>query len=278
MYEPSSAPILADLLKSLDSQNYSNYQAFLIDDSSFDTSENDVVEKAIASFPRASNRLTVIRTKRTIGKLAAVDTAIRKFCQSGDIVIDVEVGSVLVGTQVFNVLNRIYEGDTDIWLVYANFLTNYSSDGNNTPDLQAGQVEKLPDSWYRQVGKRSLLPDSIHLGLRSYLFDLYTKIPVTYLLEPRSSSHYLGGSRLINHALIELAGTGHSTFLPEYLLLHNGEPDQLRSAQCCRGLLKEYTGLQAQIVKYFKPLSSLAHEAKLPATYVILPEVISEYV
>ena len=64
---------------------------------------------------------------------------IRNHCGGGDIVFDVDADDSLIGSQVFNLINRLYQ-KTKKWFIYSNYitikkknLTNGLSDKIRTP-------------------------------------------------------------------------------------------------------------------------------------------------
>lgn len=63
------------------------------------------------------------RNKKSVGKLGSIDTTIRRFCHSGDIVLDLDINSELLGKQVFNLLNRVYKRNGDVWFVYTDYMS-----------------------------------------------------------------------------------------------------------------------------------------------------------
>lgn len=49
------------------------------------------------------------------------DKAIRQYCHDDDIVIDVDADDTLIGSQVFKVVNSVYQ-DPDIWQLNSVFI------------------------------------------------------------------------------------------------------------------------------------------------------------
>ena len=55
--------------------------------------------------------------------------SIRNHCGEGDVVIDVDADDALVGSQVFKLVNALYQ-QHDKWFIYSNYINYYSSYGS----------------------------------------------------------------------------------------------------------------------------------------------------
>ena len=74
--------------------------------------------------------------EKSVGAFHGKDFAIKKLCQQEDIVVEVDLDDELVGTQVFKVVNAVYQSDKDIEVAYSNYIITDSKSllswkGNN---------------------------------------------------------------------------------------------------------------------------------------------------
>lgn len=234
-------------LKSLNAQNYSNYHVYMIDDASTDNSANEIV-KHLSKYPRLSNRLSIIKNRKSVGALANRDFITRKYCRSGDVVMDIDGDDALIGKQVFNLFNREYQ-KSDVWFLYSNFI---QIEG----DLEGDGRKISMDMRKAKAGPSAHIPKEIHESntyrtemwwwctseLRTYLYDLYIKIPVDYLIDKQTGKYYLKGSdRYVMYALTELAGPRHTKFLEEYPYFYY-QPNyvSLQSYECLFAIIQYY--------------------------------------
>ena len=68
----------------------------------------------------------------------------------------------------------------------------------------------------------------VTVHLRSYLKELYMKIPVRYFLEEPNYYYLWASDRFNMYALTELAGKKHIHFLPEEVYFYNFPADKQR--------------------------------------------------
>lgn len=67
--------------------------------------------------------MTIIQNTVNIGALGNRDATIRNHCEPGDIVVDIDGDDALIGKQVFNLLNRFYVRNDELWFLYFNYLS-----------------------------------------------------------------------------------------------------------------------------------------------------------
>ena len=79
----------------------------MIDDSSVDGSAQ-YIKKTVLNYPRVNNRLFLLENKQQIGALGNKDMAVRNYCEADSIIVEFDADDALIGTQVLNVLSRIY--------------------------------------------------------------------------------------------------------------------------------------------------------------------------
>lgn len=104
---------------SVNNQNYSNFHLIVADDSSPDYSTFYIREYIQSTLENLHGRTTLIYNYQGVGALANKDSIIRKYCEKGSIVVDVDADDALIGRQVFNVLNSVF-GNKDVWFAYSN--------------------------------------------------------------------------------------------------------------------------------------------------------------
>ena len=65
------------------------------------------------------DRTIILENIENVGSLGNKDMMIRNYCESGDIIIDIDADDSLIGRQVLQVLNTLYQ-TTDQWFIYSN--------------------------------------------------------------------------------------------------------------------------------------------------------------
>ena len=95
--------------ESINNQNYSNYKVVMSDDVSDDGSI-EYIKQEITKYPRLNNRLLLLRNSEHVGALGNKDYGVRHRCQEGSIVLEIDSDDALIGTQVLNLYNRVYQG------------------------------------------------------------------------------------------------------------------------------------------------------------------------
>ena len=63
-----------------------------------------------------------LKNEQKIGAFANKDATIKENCPSGSVLIDIDSDDGLIGNQVMNTLNAIYQSDKKPWVVYSNFM------------------------------------------------------------------------------------------------------------------------------------------------------------
>lgn len=160
----------------------------MIDDLSTDNTSS-VLLREFKKYPYLNNRVRIIMNREQMGALGNRDSTTRNYCQSGDIVMDIDGDDALVGKQVFNLFNRLYAFNVDAWYVYTNFI---AVNGTTTGDgrgisldmdkAQPGICDKIPDHLHKTNTYRTNPHFWMTSQLRSYLYDIYMKIPLHYVI------------------------------------------------------------------------------------------------
>ena len=106
------------MLGSIERQNYTNYRVVYVDDSSDDATPQNI-QTLLHSTPTLTQKTTFLTQPTQKYALYNRNTAIRNHCNNGDIIIDLDADDWLIGNQVFNIVNAIYQ-DEKIWACYFN--------------------------------------------------------------------------------------------------------------------------------------------------------------
>ena len=207
-------------LRSINEQNYSNYHVYMIDDASSDNS-SEVILKELVKYPRLNNRITILRNQGQVGALGNRDSTTRHYCGAGDIVMDVDGDDALIGRQVFNFVNRLYYNNPNAWFIYTNFIQikgDTEGDGRhisiNVKNSKKGICSKIRPYVHQRNTYRTELHFWMTSQLRTYLWDLYVKVPLSYVIEKASGRYYFQASdRFTMYALVELAGIDHTLYV-----------------------------------------------------------------
>lgn len=111
---------------------------------------------------------------------------------------DIDGDDAIIGKQVFNLYNRFYYFNSQAWFVYTNFIAvngSQSGDGRgislDMKRAQPGICEKIPEKLHKFSTYRTNVHWWVTSQLRSYLRDLYVKIPLDYVLQRQSGKYYL---------------------------------------------------------------------------------------
>lgn len=135
----------------------------------------------------------------------------RYYCSPGSIVIEIDGDDAISGKQVFNTFNRFYAKNTDLWVVYANFILSEASLEGDGRDVDVSKLDHIKEGftgsanyqWYflEKSYRTSQSSWGTSLG-RSYLADLYKKIPLEYFIDQEKCQYYEESSdRFVAYAL-----------------------------------------------------------------------------
>ena len=127
---------------------------------------------------------------------------------------DVDGDDNLIGKQVLNLFNRYYANDVNAWFVYNNYITIHGKDTGDGRDTVLDLKEVKPGvcrTIFPNVHEANTYRTNVDLWItsetRTYLRDLYVKIPLEYVLERGTARYFTEASdRFTMYALAELAG------------------------------------------------------------------------
>jgi glycosyltransferase involved in cell wall biosynthesis len=89
-------------------QNYSNYRVVHIDDKSSDGTTSNVLQY-LESKPDLSEQVTLVTQPYRRNALYNRNYGVMTYCRDGDIVVDVDADDWLIGNQVLQLVNSIYQ-------------------------------------------------------------------------------------------------------------------------------------------------------------------------
>lgn len=84
------------------------------DDGTFET-----FKTLIYSLNKLKHRTILIQNIKNVGSLGNKELMVRNYCEHDDIVIDLDADDSLVGSQVLQLLNTLYQS-TNYWFIYSN--------------------------------------------------------------------------------------------------------------------------------------------------------------
>ncbi len=146
-----------------------------------------------------------------MGPLANRDSVARNYCPPDSIVTDIDGDDGLIGNQVFNLFNRLYYNNPEAWYVYTNYIHitgEDSGDGRGRSkeiemtNATAGICKEIPTQMIQRNAYRTEVAWMTSM-LRTYLRDLYVKIPLSYVLDIESGKYfYKASDRFSMYALV----------------------------------------------------------------------------
>lgn len=89
-------------------QNYTNYRVVHVDDNSNDRTI-DITLKYLSTKLKFRDRVTIITQQYQRNALYNRNYGIINYCQEDDIVIDIDTDDWIIGKQVFQLVNAIYQ-------------------------------------------------------------------------------------------------------------------------------------------------------------------------
>ena len=140
----------------------------------------DVLKDKIPNFIRLRTRTTIIKNHRRIGALGSKYLTITNHCAKGSIVFDVDADDSLIGRQVMKVMNALYQSSSH-WFVYSNFV-QHSINKFHDEYFELGFCKKVHESILARNSYRTTA-DWTTSHLKTYLRELYAKIPKKYFME-----------------------------------------------------------------------------------------------
>ena len=105
-------------------QNYTNYRVVHVDDNSDDGTIEKVIDY-LKDKPFLKDRTSLLANKYQRNALYNRNFAIMEYCNEEDIIVDMDADDWIIGKQVFQMVNSIYQAGhffngkrEDLWLAY----------------------------------------------------------------------------------------------------------------------------------------------------------------
>jgi len=230
-------------IKSIQLQNYDNYQCIMINDMSTDNTA-DTIKKTI----EGDNRFLLIENKEKKYPLENIRTAFDISSPSkNDIIAIVHGDDWLASPNVLTILNKEYE-ENDCWLTYGSYV--------EYPSMKRGKFsQKVPQN----IIDNNLIRNSPWMTshLHTFKYGLWKHIvPEKSFIESREKQHHFYGAWDLAwmFPLFELAGN-RSHFIDHILYMYNREnPLNVDKLDHQRQLESEKT---LRNVEKYSPLSEL---------------------
>ena len=249
--------MLGKFLRSVEHQNYTNYRLFITDDASTDGTYEKLRE-SIKDYPRLRTRTTLIRNEKNIGALGNKVLNVFTMCEKGGIVFDLDADDAMIGRQVMKLFNALYQ-QSDKWFIYSNH-ASHSKDSKVVRGLcRSIDQQLLAHNSYRTAPNSRWRTSQ----LRTFLTDLYTKVPMDYFLEKEGKFYFESYDRFELYPIVELSGSSHIQFIPDILYWYEtgGEKSECYAAQIF------YHEYMARTTTPLLPLKSLEDEPRVTPDY-----------
>lgn len=158
-----------DFFYFIEKQNYTNYEPILMDDMSPDNSAENYYEYLKPLNYRLKNRIKIVRSDVHVGSLGNMIFAIKKYCAQDSIVVIVDTDDSLIGNQVLNVVNAVYQ-DSNTWFAYARYLLQKTK--QDVPGIPISKPLYFPVQEYREKNKW------VTSHLRTFRTSLFDRVPL----------------------------------------------------------------------------------------------------
>ena len=112
------------VMVSLTNQQYSNYRVIFLDDNSDDGNlegTRRVMEEL--GFPR--DRIVYVANKERKFATYNIVHAAHSYCKEEEIQLLLDGDDELIGQQVLSMYNAIYQSNSDVWLAYSSYISNF---------------------------------------------------------------------------------------------------------------------------------------------------------
>jgi hypothetical protein len=96
-------------LHSVERMNYTNYKLVWVDDSSEDFAAYHVYQYLNKTTMKLKHKITLVRNSQRIGFLGSLHMHTSRYCGKSDIVVVCAGDGTLLGTQNFQILNKVYQ-------------------------------------------------------------------------------------------------------------------------------------------------------------------------
>lgn len=204
---------IEDCINSISQQDYENYQVFLIDDCSTDTTK-DVVKNVLDQLPEnIKNKFQFVVNKTNIGAVGNQITNIRKL-DSNDIVMLLDGDDHLVNNpNIFNFYNEIYQDNTEY---------TYGSCWSQVDNIPLIAQPYPPDvkasKKYREYKFNWNMP---YTHLRTFRKSLVDAVPDSAFQDSNGDWYRAGGDNSTFYNIIEQADPDNVRCIPDIIVSYN---------------------------------------------------------
>lgn len=195
-------------LESVFSQDYSNWRIIYVDDRSPDGT-GDIAERYILE-KGMTDKVTLIKNKERMLKVANFYHAVVKHCQDHEIVIDLDGDDWLAHENVLSTVNEAYT-DPDVWMTYGSY--------EAWPKHFGCCCKPIPDDVVQKNDYRVWQWTTSHL--KSFYAWLFKRIKREDLMY-EGEFFDMTGDLAMMFPMIEMTG-GKFKFIPEVLYIYNRE-------------------------------------------------------
>lgn len=168
-YNPGSQ-ILNKCLKSIENQNYINYDVFIIEDASTKDIENThtIIKQYTNKYSNWNYHINTINKGPLESRIIAID---KSNCNNEDIIISIDGDDTLSHNTVFNIINNIYNNN-NIWITFGNYIINNNSKYSNSNIICNNYNWKqiIYDNKFRNINS------FIFSHLKTFKYKLYKNI------------------------------------------------------------------------------------------------------
>lgn len=224
-------------IESLQMQTYTDFEVFLIDDLSTDST----VEK-VKKLIDGDKRFHLIQNEIKKFKLRNLDELIRTF-DDEDVVVELDGDDWLYVPSVLDEIYNIYQ-DSSIWITNGSFMYSNGMKGFSS-----------------KCDSHTIRRDAFRFShLRTWKSFLWKNIPTENFIDVGGEYFKSGADVAYTFPLLELAGNQHYKFVPNILYVYNGDSpyNDHKEGSACGGLTEQ--SRVANIVRNKKPLKQLRIE------------------
>lgn len=193
-------------INSVSCQNYKNWKAIIVNDSSTDNTLQ-VIKNTLKQNNNKSN-FSVFSRNINVGALENTIYATNKICNyDDDIIVMVDGDDWLIDENVLTYLNEIYQNN-DIWLTYGSY---------NNLSTNPGTINRLITDTTTYRKQQSYCTSH----LRTYRFKIYKKILDRDLRDINGNYYKTAGDVAVMYPLIEMCGIKRIKYIEKPLYIYN---------------------------------------------------------
>jgi hypothetical protein len=205
--------------------NYTNYKVVWVDDFSGDNSAYHIHKYLSTTTMKLKSKITIIRNNQHVGSLGSMHLHINRYCGKEDIIVACHGDGTLVGTQSFNILNKVYQ-NPEYWMTYSRSL-------NRTKIIDQFNVGSAPPLSAKIEEVRTLGGPWENTSVITFRRKVIDAIPLQSLIEIKSKPesaevyprYYTVDSCLV-YSSLEVCGRKRMAYISD--LLYSSEQSEDR--------------------------------------------------